>query len=113
MKKKISVLAVVLCILAGIFFITEDTFAAGTKVYETDIFFRENGSDVSGEMKSFHIYSDRENLLPLNKFQRPGFTFVGWNTRPGGKGTAFADGADVRTLATKEKNKDTVYLYAQ
>ena len=56
MKKKISVLAVVLCILAGIFFITEDTFAAGTKVYETDIFFRENGSDVSVSYTHLDVY---------------------------------------------------------
>lgn len=114
MKRRISIFGILVFLLTGILMTTADIYASEVqRVYETDIFFRENGSDVSGEMKSFHIYSDRENPLPLNKFSRPGYSFAGWNTRPAGKGTAFSDGADVRELATKEKHKDKVYLYAQ
>lgn len=49
-----------------------------------------------------------------NPFDRPGYTFSGWNTQADGKGKAYATGADyVLTANDKSTPKNTSVLYAQ
>lgn len=47
--------------------------------------------------------------LPLNTFERLGYTFAGWNTSPDGTGDAYIDGARVRNLVPEGQ----AVLYAQ
>ena len=48
--------------------------------------------------------------LTANKFSRKGYTFVGWNTKPNGKGKTYKDKASVKNLTAKKNG--TVKLYA-
>ena len=54
---------------------------------------------------------DKADNLPKNYFEREGYQFVGWNTKPDGTGTAYADKAAVKNLTTVAK--DVIHLYAQ
>lgn len=49
--------------------------------------------------------------LTTNVFKRKGYTFAGWNTKADGTGTAYADGAKVKSLTST--NGKTITLYAQ
>ncbi len=76
---------------------------------------------------SFHMYDNAteyegspvvpQTTLNRNEYQRPGYVFVSWNTRPDGSGTSYGDGAEIRNLTTENYDKDagigTVPLYAQ
>ena len=69
-----------------------------------------NGA-TSGEMAaSSHTYNTASKLT-ANAYSRIGYTFAGWNTKANGSGTAYANGASVKTLTTT--NNGTVTLYAQ
>lgn len=59
---------------------------------------------------SAHTYDSARNLVS-NEFTRTGYTFTGWNTKPDGSGTSYANGASVKNLTST--NKGTVTLYAQ
>lgn len=43
---------------------------------------------------------------------RPGYTFVGWNTKPDGTGTTFKQGEVVDASVLKSLGEDTITLYA-
>ena len=59
---------------------------------------------------SSHTYDVAKNLTK-NTFTRTGYEFVGWNTKPDGKGTSYADGASVKNLCDVRWGE--IILYAQ
>lgn len=82
----------------------------------------------NGEMApSLHMYDNHGeyrgeavtpvSTLALNTYSRTGYTFAGWNTKPDGNGTAYADGAEILNLSEYDYKEDsergTVTLYAQ
>lgn len=64
-------------------------------------------------MNSLTVASNTTTTLTPNAFKRSGFTFTGWNTQANGKGTSYADAADITQLASEDNNGQTVTLYAQ
>ncbi|MBR4606509.1 MAG: InlB B-repeat-containing protein [Lachnospiraceae bacterium] len=65
--------------------------------------------DISGIMhNSYHMYNNATEYrgnpvepvthLTLNSYRRDKYTFVGWNTKPDGTGTPYADGAEILNL---------------
>lgn len=80
-------------------------------VYNVTIAFDKNGG--SGSMAGITVPSNVPTALPANTFTKKGYEFNGWNTQADGKGTGYADKADVTGLATEENNGSTVTLYAQ
>ncbi|MCI2174129.1 MAG: InlB B-repeat-containing protein [Atopobiaceae bacterium] len=65
----------------------------------------------SGLMADQKIYYDDETTLKANEYTREGCHFTGWNTAADGSGTAYADGASVKNLASDDGA--SVTLYAQ
>ena len=47
--------------------------------------------------------------MSKNSFKRTGYTFVGWNTKADGSGTAYEDRASVMNLTSKNGGKITLY----
>lgn len=80
-------------------------------VYNVTIAFSGNGG--KGVMDNLTVMSNTTTTLTKNAFTRTGFTFGGWNTQANGKGTSYADQADVTQLATAANHGQTVTLYAQ
>lgn len=70
---------------------------------------------------SAHMYNDSrvyegrevtpQTTLSLCSFQRIGYRFSGWNTRPDGTGQSFGDGERIYNLS--DRDKEEVVLYAQ
>lgn len=92
---------------------TTTTTPADQNVYTVNVAFDANGG--KGTMTALTITSDMTTatMLPANTFTRKNFTFTGWNTKANGKGTAYADLADVTALASEANNGQTITLYAQ
>ncbi len=67
-------------------------------------FFKNSGN---GKMDSVELSGDNPYTLPPNSFTKSGYVFAGWNTKPGGNGTAYGDGA------TLTKVNADLKLYAQ
>lgn len=68
----------------------------------------------SGTMKALRVPSViEERQLPANRFKLPGYEFKGWNTRPDGKGTWYADEEFVKGENGISKYGEDVTLYAQ
>lgn len=87
------------------------TFYAKWEAKKYTICFKGNGS-TSGKMSSLTSRKyGKSYQLTANKFKRTGYTFVGWNTKKDGSGTAFKNKAKVKNLTTKSGGK--VVLYAQ
>lgn len=74
------------------------------------IAFDGNGA-TSGSMENQKAKYDVPVTLKQNVFQKTGYTFTGWNTKPDGTGTSFADQEEVKNLTTEKDG--TVTLYAQ
>ena len=74
---------------------------------------RYNGNGAtSGEMDdSTDIAYDTVFTLTVNAFEKTGYVFIGWNTRPDGTGIIQADNTEVMNLT--ESNNGIVDLYAQ
>jgi len=75
-------------------------------ILTTNISFDANGG--TGSMLSQQIDTGSPQALTANAFTRTDVPFVGWNTKPDGSGTAYADGAEF----TATKN-ESITLYAQ
>ena len=87
------------------------TLEAEWTAHEYSIAFKGNKS-TSGSMAVLSDCQYGESYtLTQNAFKRSGYTFVGWNTKADGSGTAYADKASVRNLTST--NGETVTLYAQ
>lgn len=92
-------------------------------------------SSLSGRMDpSLHMYNnateyDGETVTPVthlsaNSYRRTGYEFTGWNTKPDGSGTWYADQAEIYNLSRADHNSKyestwtaedngTITLYAQ
>lgn len=79
--------------------------------YHVTIVFNRNGGQ--GSMSSLSVESGKTTTLLANTFKRSGFQFAGWSTRSDGKGTTYADAADVTELATDDNDGNQITLYAQ
>ena len=84
------------------------TFTAAWKRGAYTIRFHANGG--TGNMGDVAVKYGKTKTLTKNKFKRTGYAFVGWNTRPDGKGTSYANKAKVKSLT--DVNGATVVLYA-
>lgn len=85
--------------------------AAGTAGYmEDEMYLYNNAACYEGEE-----VSTRTNL-PKNRFQRTGYCFAGWNTRPDGSGEIFADEQEILNLSAENwqpgSDNGIVTLYA-
>ena len=65
----------------------------------------DGNKNISGAMSNLVMNHGMAKILPANTFKRTGYTFVGWNTKADGKGTAYADKASVKNV--------NLTLYAQ
>ena len=70
------------------------------------ITFIPNANNVRNKMEEQVVVEGTDTEIIKNEFKRNGFTFVGWNTQPDGKGTVYADKALVNL-------KKDLKLYAQ
>lgn len=73
--------------------------------------FDKNGSGATGSMSSQSMTYDAWANLTTNAFSRPGYHFVGWNTKSNGTGTSYTDGEKILNLA--DTDGDSITLYAQ
>lgn len=86
------------------------------------------GNIFSGDTdSSFHMYNNEtvfeghevtpNTHLTLNGFRIAGYHFTGWNTKPDGSGTSYADGAEILNLTAENYDDDAgtgiIVLYAQ
>jgi len=83
--------------------------AARWRANDYTISYNANGG--TGEMSATSMRYDTAATLPENVFTCKNYTFTGWNTKPDGSGTAYADKASVKNLT--DENGATVTLYAQ
>ena len=81
-----------------------DGLWGGEAPAELTITFDANGG--TGAMDVQTVKTAVDTALTANTFSREGYTFTGWNTKPDGTGTAYADGAAVKLM-------DNITLYAQ
>ena len=68
-------------------------------------------SSVTGSMAPQIIEPDAPQDLNPNTYELTGYTFKGWNTKPDGTGTAYADRASV--TVTQDAAAGGIVLYAQ
>lgn len=69
-----------------------------------------NGAD-EGIMNRQTVTYDTTVKLKENAYAREGYAFTGWNTKPDGSGTSYADKQSIRNLSSK--NGAVINLYAQ
>lgn len=90
------------------------TVWAQWKADPAHLVYNSNIGTVGSETKTVDGVVDQTVKTITNPFDRPGYTFSGWNTQADGKGKAYATGADY-TLTANDKStpKNTSVLYAQ
>ena len=90
------------------------TVWAQWKAAPAHLVYNSNIGTVGSETKTVDGVVDQTVKTITNPFDRPGYTFSGWNTQADGKGKAYATGADyVLTANDKSTPKNTSVLYAQ
>lgn len=90
------------------------TVWAQWKANPAHLVYNSNIGTVGSETKTVDGVVDQTVKTITNPFDRPGYTFSGWNTQVDGKGKAYATGADyVLTANDKSTPKNTSVLYAQ
>lgn len=90
------------------------TVWAQWKADPAHLVYNSNIGTVGSETKKVDGVVDQTVKTITNPFDRPGYTFSGWNTQADGKGKAYATGADyVLTANDKSTPKNTSVLYAQ
>ena len=90
------------------------TLWAQWKADPAHLVYNSNIGTVGSETKTVDGVVDQTVKTITNPFDRPGYTFSGWNTQADGKGKAYATGADyVLTANDKSTPKNTSVLYAQ
>lgn len=94
-------------------FISGDTTLTATlKPIQYKVRFDSNGEAVTGIMLDKTVNYDAKNAyLPINRFVREGYTFLGWNTKKDGSGTSFNNQARITNLTSTKD--EIVVLYAQ
>lgn len=90
------------------------TVWAQWKANPAHLVYNSNIGSIGSETKTVDGVVDQTVKTIDNPFDRPGYTFSGWNTQADGKGKAYDPGADC-TLTAKDKStpKNTSVLYAQ
>lgn len=90
------------------------TVWAQWKADPAHLVYNSNIGTVGSETKTVDGVVDQTVKTITNPFDRPGYTFSGWNTQADGKGKAYDPGADY-TLTANDKStpKNTSMLYAQ
>lgn len=90
------------------------TVWAQWKADPAHLVYNSNIGTVGSETKTVDGVVDQTVKTITNPFDRPGYTFSGWNTQADGKGKAYATGADYVLTANDESTpKNTSVLYAQ
>lgn len=90
------------------------TVWAQWKADPAHLVYNSNIGTVGSETRTVDGVVDQTVKTITNPFDRPGYTFSGWNTQADGKGKAYATGADyVLTANDKSTPKNTSVLYAQ
>lgn len=90
------------------------TVWAQWKADPAHLVYNSNIGTIGSETKTVDGVVDQTVKTITNPFDRPGYTFSGWNTQADGKGKAYATGADyVLTANDKSTPKNTSVLYAQ
>lgn len=90
------------------------TLWAQWKANPAHLVYNSNIGSIGSETKTVDGVVDQTVKTIDNPFDRPGYTFSGWNTQADGKGKAYDPGADY-TLTANDKStpKNTSVLYAQ
>lgn len=90
------------------------TVWAQWKANPAHLVYNSNIGSIGSETKTVDGVVDQTVKTIDNPFDRPGYTFSGWNTQADGKGKAYDPGADC-TLTANDKStpKNTSVLYAQ
>ena len=73
------------------------------------ILYDKNSALATGSMVNSEAVYDTPKTLSANSFARTGYTFGGFNTRPDGSGTTYADQSEVLNLAATEGAEVTLY----
>ncbi len=90
------------------------TVWAQWKADPAHLVYNSNIGSIGSETKTVDGVVDQTVKTLGNPFDRPGYTFSGWNTQADGKGKAYDPGADyVLTANDKSTPKNTSVLYAQ
>lgn len=71
--------------------------------------FNKNDAAATGEMAKQTLTYDVTATLSGLGFTKEGYSFVGWNTQSDGKGTSYADKADVLNLTAANNGNVTLY----
>lgn len=82
---------------------------ANWEANEYTIEFDANGG-LGEDMGLLIVLYDEDVELTKNTYVRDGYTFIGWNTKEDGTGTAYDDGEIVRNMT--DINGETIILYA-
>ena len=82
---------------------------AGWIANEYNIIFDKNSTYATGIMSNQPMIYGQTDTLNSNLFEKEGCTFVGWNTKADGSGTAYLDEESVSNLVTS----GNITLYAQ
>jgi len=90
------------------------TVWAQWKANPAHLVYNNNVGGIGSETRTVDGVVDQTVKTLGNPFDRPGYTFSGWNTQADGKGKAYDPGADC-TLTANDKStpKNTSVLYAQ
>lgn len=90
------------------------TVWAQWKANPAHLVYNSNVGGIGSETRTVDGVVDQTVKTLDNPFDRPGYTFSGWNTQADGKGKAYDPGADC-TLTANDKStpKNTSVLYAQ
>lgn len=90
------------------------TLWAQWKANPAHLVYNSNIGSIGSETRTVDGVVDQTVKTIDNPFDRPGYTFSGWNTQADGKGKAYDPGADC-TLTANDKStpKNTSVLYAQ
>lgn len=90
------------------------TVWAQWKANPAHLVYNSNIGSIGSETRTVDSVVDQTVKTIDNPFDRPGYTFSGWNTQADGKGKAYDPGADY-TLTANDKStpKNTSVLYAQ
>lgn len=90
------------------------TVWAQWKANPAHLVYNSNVGGIGSETRTVDGVVDQTVKTLGNPFDRPGYTFSGWNTQSDGKGKAYDPGADY-TLTANDKStpKNTSVLYAQ
>lgn len=94
-------------------FISGDTTVTATlKPITYVVRFDKNAEDASGTLVDKKVtYNAKNTYLPMNRYTRNGYKFLGWNTKADGTGTSFANQAAIYNLSSTKD--EVVMLYAQ